>query len=101
MCPEIEINSMDKKKAEQVDGEQLWWGWDSRKETLSVELRAGEGGGLSKDGCRCKKDPSASLQEGACLTCLRNTKEVLVIRAKGTSSRAARKSQTSTGLWLL
>lgn len=45
MCPKIEINAMDKNKAEQVDGEQLWWGWDSGKETSSVELRAGEGGG--------------------------------------------------------
>lgn len=63
MCPKIEINAMDKNKAEQVDGEQLWWGWDSGKETSSVELRAGEGG-LSKDGSRRRKEPVRVSKEG-------------------------------------
>ena len=67
MCPKIEINAMDENKGTQVDGEQLWLGWDSGQERSSLELRAGEGGvraGLRKGGSGRRKEPVRVSMEG-------------------------------------
>lgn len=86
MCPTIESNALEKNKAGQVDGRQLWGGVENQKGRLALELRSGgEGGGrgsLRKGSSRAKS--KWGLQEGAWpIGLFREPKEVSVGRTLG------------------